>query len=98
MTHLISDTKVVTYRNKFNNKYGFDKDASHSIGEIANLTGYKKSGLDTIMSKGQGAYFSNHAAVRPTVKSPAQWGMARIYSAVMGGKAARVDALQLIKT
>jgi hypothetical protein len=35
--------------------------------------------------------------VRPSVKSPEQWAMARIYSAVMGGKAARVDANQLIK-
>lgn len=88
---------VLTYKNKFNAKYGFSKDASHSISEIARLTGYKKSGLDVIFNKGVGAFRTNPASVRPTVKSPEQWAMARIYSAVMGGKAARVDAAHLIK-
>ena len=87
-----------TYKNKFNKKYGFPKDASHSIAEIAKLTGYKKSGLDTIMEKGKGAFYSNPTSVRPQVKDPTQWGMARIYSAVMGGKAAKIDAAQLIKS
>jgi len=88
---------VLTYKNKFNAKYGFAKDASHSIAEIARLTGYKKSGLDIIYNKGVGAFRTNPQSVRPTVKSPEQWAMARIYSAVMGGKAARVDAAHLIK-
>lgn len=89
---------VLTYKNKFNKKYGFAKDASHSVAEIAKITGYKKSGLDTILEKGKGAFFSNPSSVRPQVKDPTQWGMARIYSAVMGGKAARVDAAQLIRS
>jgi hypothetical protein len=89
---------VLTYKNKFNQKYGFPKDASHSISEIAKLTGYKKSGLDTIMEKGKGAFYSNPTSVRPQVKDPTHWGMARIYSAVMGGKAAKIDAAQLIKS
>jgi len=88
---------VVTYKNKFNMKYGFAKDASHSVSEVARLTGYKKSGLDTIISKGKGAYYSNPQSVRPNVKSPEQWSMARLYSAVMGGKAARIDKAQLVK-
>lgn len=89
---------VLTYKNKFNAKYGFPKDAPHSIGEIARLTGYKKSGLLVIFDKGVGAFKTNPQSVRPSVKSPEQWAMARIYSAVMGGKAARVDAAHLIKT
>jgi len=88
---------VVTYKNKFNTKYGFPKDEPHSIAEISQLTGYKKAGLETIFDKGVGAFRTNPASVRPMVKSPQQWAMARIYSAVMGGKAARVDANQLIK-
>jgi hypothetical protein len=88
---------VETYKNKFNKKYHLPKDTAHTIAEVSKLTGFKKSGLDTIMEKGKGAFYSNHAAVRPQVKSPEQWGMARIYSAVMGGKAARVDKSQLIK-
>jgi hypothetical protein len=88
---------IRTYKDKFNYKYGFPKGTSHSIAEIARLTGYKKSGLDVIFSKGKGAYHSNPASVRPSVHSEEQWAMARIYSAVMGGKAAFIDKHQLIK-
>ena len=88
---------VETYKNKFNAKYGLPKDSPHTIAQIAMLTGFKKSGLDTIMRKGEGAFYSNHASVRPQVKSAVQWGKARVYSAVMGGKAARVDASHLVK-
>jgi len=89
---------VLTYKNKFNKRYGFPKDASHSVAEIAKLTGYKKSGLETILDKGRAAYYNNPQSVRPQVKDPTQWGLARIYSAIMGGKAARVDAAHLIKS
>lgn len=88
---------VQTYKDKFNKRYGFPKSTSHSIAEISKLTGYKKSGLETIMKKGQGAFYSNPQSVRPHVKDPTHWGMSRIYSAVMGGKAARIDKSQLEK-
>jgi len=88
---------VVTYKDKFNMKYGFPKGTSHSVAEIAQITGYKKAGLDVIFNKGIGAFKTNRAAVRPTVKSPEQWAYARIYSAVMGGRAAKVDAAHLKK-
>jgi hypothetical protein len=89
---------VETYKNKFNKKYGFPKDASHSLSEIAKLTGYKLSGLKTIQEKGEGAFFSSPNSVRPQVKSATQWGIARVYSAVMGGKAQRVDKKHLVKS
>jgi len=88
---------VVTHKDRFNTKYGFKKGTSHSISEIAKITGYKLSGLKTIYSKGLGAYHGNPSSVRPTVKSAEQWGMARIYSAVGTGKASKVDASHLIK-
>ena len=88
---------VLTYKQKFNKKYGFEKDKSHSMAEISRLTGYKLSGLRTIKKKGAGAFYSNPKSVRPQVKSADQWGIARIYSAVMGGKAAKVDKKHLIK-
>jgi hypothetical protein len=88
---------VETYKDKFNKKYGFPKGTSHSVAEIAKITGYKKAGLETIVSKGQGAYFSNPQSVRPFIKSPIEWGKARLYSAVMGGKSAIVDAAHLDK-
>lgn len=86
-----------TYKEKFNKKYGFKRDAPHSLAEISRLTGYKLSGLKTILKKGEGAYKTNPSSVRPQVKSATQWGVARVYSAVMGGKAAKVDAKHLIK-
>jgi hypothetical protein len=88
---------VLTYKNKFNKKYGFPTHESHSISEISKITGYKLSGLQIIYNKGIGAFKTNPHSVRPNVKSPQQWAVARIYSAVMGGKASVVDASHLIK-
>ena len=88
---------VLTYKNKFNIKYGFPKDEPHSLAEISQITGYKLSGLQTIYDKGTGAFKTNRSAVRPQVKSPEQWAYGRIYSAVMGGKSAKIDASHLIK-
>jgi hypothetical protein len=88
---------VLTYKQKFNKKYGFEKNKSHSMAEISRLTGYKLSGLRTIKKKGMGAFYSNPQSVRKQVKSADQWGIARIYSAVMGGKAQKIDKKHLIK-
>tara|TARA_R100000935_G_scaffold58623_1_gene96607 strand:- start:3059 stop:3331 length:273 start_codon:yes stop_codon:yes gene_type:complete len=88
---------VLTYKQKFNKKYGFPKDKGHSMAEISRLTGYKVSGLRTIKKKGEGAFYSNPQSVRKSVSSASAWGQARIYSAVMGGKAQNIDKKQLIK-
>lgn len=88
---------VLTYKNKFNLKYNQPKDKSNSLSEISKLSGYKLSGLRKIIKKGEGAYFSNPQSVRPQVKSARQWGIARVYSAVMGGKAKKIDKELLIK-
>jgi len=82
---------VETYKNKFNKKYGQPKDTSNSIARISKLTGISKSNLQKIYNKGIGAYKGNPQSVRPNVKSKEQWAVARIYSAVMGGKASKVD-------
>lgn len=87
---------VLTYRNKFNIKYKFLKDTSHSLQDISRITGFKLSGLQIIYNKGIGAYKTNSASIRPSVKSPEQWAYARVYSAVMGGKASKIDEKQLI--
>ena len=87
----------LTYKQKFNKKYGFKKDESHSLSEISKLTGYKLSGLKIIQEKGEGAFYSNPQSVRPQVKSATRWGVARVYSAVMGGKAQKIDKKHLIK-
>ena len=88
---------TLTWKQKYNRKYGFKKDQSHSMSAISKTTGYKLSGLKTIKKKGEGAFYSNPQSVRKSVSSATQWGIARVYSAVMGGKAARVDNSHLIK-
>lgn len=89
---------MTTYKEKFNKKYGLDKDKSHSLDSISKLTGYKKSGLQTIYNKGVGAYKTNPQSVRPQVKSAEQWAMARVYAAVNPkSKAYKIDKSHLKK-
>jgi len=87
----------LTYKQKFNKRYGQPLDKANSLTDISKLTGYKLDGLRKIKQKGQGAYYSNPASVRPSVKNPTQWGVARVYSAVMGGKAQKIDKSLLQK-
>jgi hypothetical protein len=82
---------VKTYKQKFNEKHKQPKDESNSIKKIAKLSNIKYSNALKIVKKGEGAYFSNPSSVRSFVKSPRRWGISRLYSAVMGGKAAKVD-------
>jgi len=87
-----------TYKQKFNKKYGFPKDASHSLTDISKITGYDKKHLQMIIDKGKGAYFSNPQSVRPNVNSPEQWSMARLYASLdPTSKAHKIDKSHLIK-
>ena len=86
-----------TYKQKFNKKYGFESDQPHSLEDISKITGYKKSGLETIFDKGVGAFKTNPQSVRKGIRSPEQWAQARVYSAVMGGKSAAIDNSHLIR-
>jgi hypothetical protein len=94
-TKMAKGGQVVTYKNKFNKKYGFDENESHSLEEISKIAKIKLSSLQDIYDKGIGAYKTNPESVRPNVKSKEQWAMARVYSAIMGGKASKVDANEL---
>lgn len=85
----------VTYKDKYNTKYGYPKNASHTLEQVSKDTGVSMKGLQQIYNKGIGAYKTNPSSVRPNVKSKEQWAMARVYSAVMGGKTARIDANEL---
>jgi hypothetical protein len=86
-----------TYKQKFNKKYGFESDEPHSLTDISKITGYKKTGLETIFDKGVGAFKTNPQSVRKGIRSPEQWAQARVYSAVMGGPTAKIDAKHLIR-
>ena len=93
-----------TNKERFNKKYGFKPDQGHSLPTIARLTGIPLSNIKKIYQKGLGAHKSNPQSVRrksdgkkvggKSLKgkmSAAQWAQARVYSAVMGGPAAKVD-------
>jgi len=86
-----------TFKQKFNKKYKQKLDQPNSLSDISKLSGYKLSGLKKIFDKGIGAYKTNPESVRPSVKSPEQWGYGRLYSAVMGGKASKIDKDLLVK-
>lgn len=86
---------VVRWKHKYNDKYGYDKDESHSLEDISKKTGVSMEGLQQIYNKGVGSFKTNPESVRPNVKSKEQWAMARVYSAVMGGESAKVDANEL---
>jgi len=87
-----------TYKQKFNKKYKFPKDKSHSLTDIAKITGYDKKHLQMIIDKGKGAFYSNRESVKPNVKSPEQWSMARLYASLdPSSKAHKVDKSHLVK-
>jgi hypothetical protein len=85
----------VSYKDKYNTKYGYSKNESHDLKEISKDTGVSMKGLQQIYNKGIGAYKTNPSSVRPNVKSKEQWAMARVYSSVMGGKASKIDSNEL---
>jgi hypothetical protein len=89
------DGGYVSYKDKYNKKYNYDKNTSHTLEQISKDTGVSMKGLQQIYNKGIGAYKTNPESVRPNVKSKEQWAMARVYSAVMGGKASKVDSNEL---
>ena len=82
---------VLTYKQKFNKKYGFPRNEPHSIKEISEISGYRLKGLKTIFERGEGAF-------RKSVSNPQQWAYARLYAAVNpDSKAHKIDKMFLIK-
>ena len=89
---------TLTYKQKFNKKYGFKRDESHSLAKISRVTGYTLKGLRGIYNKGIGAYKTNPQSVRPNVKSKEQWAMARVYASIHpGSKSSKIDKDLLVK-
>ena len=74
---------MTTYKQKFNKKFGFDKDASHSQNELNKLTGISKKDLQEIFDRGSSAFYNNPSSVRKSVKSAEQWSIARQYAFIM---------------
>jgi len=87
---------VETFRQKYNKKYGFARDASHSLDDIAKQTKIKKSILQEVYNRGVGARKTNPESVRSATTgkkvggkslrgkmTAEQWGQARVYGFVM---------------
>lgn len=70
----------------FKKKHDIPASESLTIKEIAKLSGMPVKALKEVYDKGMGAYYSNPESVRPTVKSPEQWAMGRVYSFAMKKK------------
>ena len=74
---------VMTNKNKFNKKYKQKRDQPNSKADMVRLTGIPKRLLDKVYYRGIGAYKTNRASVRPSVKSKEQWGISRVYAFLM---------------
>ena len=85
-----------TFKSKYNNKYGFPKNESHSVEDISKTTGIKKSILQDVYDRGVGAWKSNPSSVRsksgdkkdsgfPLSKrmTKERWAYGRVYGFVM---------------
>lgn len=87
-----------TYREKYNKKYGYKKNESHSLKDISDKTGYTLQSLKKIQLKGEGAFYSNPQSVRKQVKSADQWGRARVYASIdPSSKSHKIDKIHLKK-
>lgn len=72
--------------NAFKKLHGIPIAEGLSLKEVAKLSGMPVKALQEVYDRGVGAYKTNPESVRPQVKSPEQWAMARVYSFVMRRK------------
>jgi len=63
-------------------------DGNTSVSNISKKLGVNRRGLDEIIKKGEGAYYTSGS--RPNVTAR-QWGYVRMFSVLFGGKARDVD-------
>ena len=54
----------MTYKQRFNKEFGFDKDEDHSMKELSNITCIPLSVLKEVYKRGERAYFHNLGSVR----------------------------------
>ena len=59
-----------------------------TLKQISDVTGIPKPALSAVKKKGMGAYYSSGSRPNQTAES---WGLARMYSYILGGPTRRVD-------
>ena len=84
----------MTYKERFNKAFDFDKDEDHSLTDLKNITGIPLRILKEVYKRGKGAYYNNLGSVRlkdftknPDLRkgismrlSMTQWSYARVYA------------------
>jgi len=89
---------TTTWKQKFNKKYGFDKNTSHSLEEISKISGVNMKSVQEAFNRGVGASKTNPESVRNKYTgrkriggyskgnrmSAERWGISRAYGLVMG--------------
>jgi len=78
------ETKRSSWVEKFENKYGYKINQKAKIAKEI----ISKEGIEQILSKGKGAYYS--AGSRPN-QTATSWSLARLASVILGGPARRID-------
>ena len=76
--------KKSSWTQKFKKKYPKAK----TITEISEVTGIPRKALMAVKKKGMGAYYSSGSRPNQTAQS---WGLARMYSYIMGGPTRKID-------
>ena len=59
-----------------------------TLKQISDVTGIPKGALSAVKKKGMGAYYSSGSRPNQTAES---WGLARMYSYILGGPTRKVD-------
>lgn len=72
----------------------YNVDVISASAELSRKTQCSRKTLRKIIEKGEGAYYSSGS--RPN-QTPQSWGIARLASAITGGKASRVDYSLLVE-
>ena len=81
-------SKKSRWNNRLRNIYNIPPQTNLSIKTLSKLSKCNPNALKKIINKGMGAYYSSGS--RPN-QTPQSWGKARLYSALSGGPASRVD-------
>ena len=78
------ESKRSSWVEKFESKFGYKINQKAKIAKEI----ISKEGIDQILSKGKGAYYS--AGSRPN-QTATSWSLARLASVILGGPARRID-------
>ena len=70
---------VITNKQKFNILFGNDKNSNNSLKYISEKMRISMNDINEVIERGQAAFYTNRASVRPHVTSATQWGYSRLY-------------------